>query len=162
MSAAAFGLGTWSIREPGRPAIYRLAAGGLVNSLGSNATAVAFGFFLYDRTGSALWLSAWYFLSFGITGILTPVAGWLADRFDRRLLIVLSNVAVMTGMVWWIGRFLGGPVAGGLAAVIVAWHPGLLDEVRFGRCYGLVLLLSSLSSGFVLRWRQQPLSAHPL
>jgi MFS family permease len=93
MSAAAFGLGTWSIREPGRPAIYRLAAGGLVNSLGSNATAVAFGFFLYDRTGSALWLSAWYFLSFGITGILTPVAGWLADRFDRRLLIVLSNLA---------------------------------------------------------------------
>ena len=64
-----------------------------MSSLGTNATAVAFGFFLYDRTGSALWLSAWYFLSFGITGILTPVAGWLADRFDRRLLIVFSQVA---------------------------------------------------------------------
>ena len=93
MSRAALGLRTWSLREPGRPAIYRVAAGGLVSSLGSGATAVAFGFFLYDRTGSAVWLSVWYFLSFGISGILTPVAGWLADRFDRRRLIISSNLA---------------------------------------------------------------------
>ena len=64
-----------------------------MSSLGSGATAVAFGFFLYDRTGSAVWLSVWYFLSFGISGILTPVAGWLADRFDRRRLIIWSNLA---------------------------------------------------------------------
>jgi MFS family permease len=93
MWTGAFGLRTWSVKEPGRPAIYRAAAGGLVSSLGSGATAVAFGFFLYDRTGSAVWLSAWYFLSFGISGILTPVAGWLADRFDRRRIIIGSNLA---------------------------------------------------------------------
>jgi MFS family permease len=93
MLSADLGLRTWSVREPGRPAIYRVAAGGLVNSLGSGATAVAFGFFLYDRTGSAVWLSAWYFLSFGISGVFTPVAGWLADRFDRRRIIILSNLA---------------------------------------------------------------------
>jgi MFS family permease len=81
------------VTEPGRPAIYRVAAGGLISSLGSGATAVAFGFFLYDRTGSAVWLSAWYFLSFGIAGVLTPVAGWLADRFDRRRLIIISELA---------------------------------------------------------------------
>jgi MFS family permease len=84
---------TWIVREPGRPAIYRIAAGGLVDSLGSSAMAVVFGFFLYDRTGSAVWLSAWYFLNFGITGVLTPVAGWLADRFDRRRLIIISDLA---------------------------------------------------------------------
>jgi MFS family permease len=93
MVSADLGLRTWLVKEPGRPAIYRVAAGGLVNSLGSGATAVAFGFFLYDRTGSALWLSAWYFLSFGISGVFTPVAGWLADRFDRRRIIILSNLA---------------------------------------------------------------------
>jgi MFS family permease len=65
----------------------------MVSGVGSGATAVAFGFFLYDRTGSAVWLSVWYFLSFGITGILTPVAGWLADRFDRRRIIILADVA---------------------------------------------------------------------
>jgi MFS family permease len=97
------------VREPGRPAIYRVAAGGLVNSLGSGATAVAFGFFLYDRTGSALWLSAWYFLSFGISGVFTPVAGWLADRFDRRRIIVLSNLAAAACSVALIAT--GDPVA---------------------------------------------------
>ncbi len=93
MSASDLGLRTWWIREPGKPAIYRLAAGGMVSSLGSDATAVAFGFFLYDRTHSAMWLSVWFFLTFGITGILTPVFGWLADRFDRRGLMIVSEVA---------------------------------------------------------------------
>lgn len=93
MPTTDLGLRNWWVKEPGRPAIYRVAAGGLVNSLGSGATAVAFGFFLYDQTGSAVWLSVWYFLSFGISGILTPVAGWLADRFDRRRLIIASNLA---------------------------------------------------------------------
>lgn len=87
------GFRTWTIIEPGRAAIYRVAAGGVINSIGSGATNVAFGFFLYDRTGSAVWLSIWFFFSFGVTGILTPVTGWLADRFDRRMLIILSGVA---------------------------------------------------------------------
>jgi MFS family permease len=103
MLTADLGLRTWSVKEPGRPAIYRVAAGGLVNSLGSGAAAVAFGFFLYDRTGSAVWLSAWYFLSFGITGVLTPVAGWLADRFDRRRIIVLSDLAAAACSLALIG-----------------------------------------------------------
>jgi MFS family permease len=115
MSSADLGLRTWSVREPGRPAIYRVAAGGLVNSLGSGATAVAFGFFLYDRTGSALWLSAWYFLSFGISGIFTPVAGWLADRFDRRRIIILSNLAAAACSV----------------ALIAAGHPVALIAIAF-------------------------------
>jgi 4-amino-4-deoxy-L-arabinose transferase-like glycosyltransferase len=59
-------------------------------------------------------------------------------------------------VVWWVGRFLGGPIAGGVAAIVVAWHPGMLDEVRFARCYGLVLLLSSLSTACVLRWMHRP------
>jgi MFS family permease len=104
-----FGLrGCW-IREPGRPAIYRVAAGSAINSIGSGATNVAFGFFLYDRTGSAVWLSIWFFLSFGITGVLTPVTGWLADRFDRRLIIVVSNLAAgLCSLALIVAR---GPVA---------------------------------------------------
>jgi len=93
MPASDLGLDRWIIREPGRPAIYRIAAGGLVNALGSDATAVAFGFYLYDRTGSAIWLSVWFFTSFGVNGLFTPVAGWLADRFDRRRIIIASDLA---------------------------------------------------------------------
>ncbi len=93
MSLSEVGLRTWWITESGKPAIYRIAAGGLITAVGSEMTAIAFGFFLYDRTGSAFWLSVWYFLSFGITGVLTPVFGWLADRFDRRRLIIFSDLA---------------------------------------------------------------------
>jgi MFS family permease len=109
MSTADLGLRTWFVEEPGRPAIYRVAAGGLVNSLGSGATAVAFGFYLYDRTGSAVWLSVWYFLSFGISGVFTPVSGWLADRFDRRRIIVLSDLAAAACSLALIAA--SGPVA---------------------------------------------------
>ncbi|QDT52195.1 hypothetical protein Pan44_02040 [Caulifigura coniformis] len=57
---------------------------------------------------------------------------------------------------FWLGRIVAGPLCGGLAALIVAWHPGMLDEVRFARCYGLVLLLASLSMACLLRWRSAP------
>jgi MFS family permease len=109
MATLGLGVRAWIVRKPGRPAIYRIAAGGLVDSLGSSAMAVAFGFFLYDRTGSAVWLSAWYFLSFGITGVLTPVAGWLADRFDRRRLIIISDLAAAACSLALIAA--SGPVA---------------------------------------------------
>jgi MFS family permease len=87
------GLRGWPVRESGRTAVYRVAAANAINSIGSGATVVAFGYFLYDRTGSAVWLSVWFLLSFGVTGILTPVTGWLADRFDRRRIIIASNLA---------------------------------------------------------------------
>ena len=109
MSASDLGLDGWVIREPGRPAIYRIAAGGLVNALGSDATAVAFGFYLYDRTGSAIWLSVWFFTSFGINGLFTPVAGWLADRFDRRRIIIASDLAAAACSLALIAA--NGPVA---------------------------------------------------
>jgi MFS family permease len=99
-----------------------------VSVLGSGATAVAFGFFLYDQTGSAVWLSAWYFLSFGITGILTPVAGWLADRFDRRRIIILADMAAAACSLALIGA--SQPVALVTIAFIAsivgrAGHPAL-------------------------------------
>ena len=52
----------------------------------------------------------------------------------------------------WLGRLTAGPICGGLAALLIAWHPGVLDEVRIARSYGLILLLSSLSMAFLLRW----------
>lgn len=55
-----------------------------------------------------------------------------------------------------IGRELLRPIAGGLAAVLLAWHPLVLDEVRIGRGYGLILLLASLLVLTTLRWMRSP------
>src|SRR5436190_9356570 len=72
----------------GASSIRRFAAAALISTLGTDAAAVGFGFYLYARTHSAIWLSAWWFLSFGIGGVLTPVGGWLADRLNRQRLLI--------------------------------------------------------------------------
>jgi len=59
---------------------------------------------IYSRTDSAVWLSATFFLTFGISGLLNPVAGLIADRFDRRHVMVASDVA---GAIVWTILLLG-------------------------------------------------------
>lgn len=46
----------------------------------------------------------------------------------------------------------GGSLWGGVAACLVACHPDVLDEVRIGRSYGLVVLLSASLILLTLRW----------
>ena len=59
-------------------------------------------------------------------------------------------------MTFVLGRELLGPVGGGLAAIVLAWYPSALDEVRFARCYGLVLLLAAVSLWVTVRWSRRP------
>lgn len=47
---------------------------------------------------------------------------------------------------------------GALAALLMAWHPEAMDEVRIARCYGQVLLLAVVVTGAALRWSREPLS----
>jgi amino acid adenylation domain-containing protein len=74
-----------------------VAAGQLVSTVGSSLTGFAIPVWIYTRTGSLGW--------FGLTGVLAvipmllvmPVAGALADRADRRrLLMVVGAVAGLT------------------------------------------------------------------
>jgi len=55
-------------------------------------------------------------------------------------------------VVFRLGKELGGDVAGGIAALLMAWHPEAMDEVRIGRCYGLMIFLSALSFLLTVRW----------
>ncbi len=50
------------------------------------AAITALSYLIYRQTGSAVWLGVVYVINFGITGLLNPVAGVLADRLDRRRL----------------------------------------------------------------------------
>jgi hypothetical protein len=49
-----------------------------------------------------------------------------------------------------------GTLGGGTAALLIAWHPSVLDEVRMARCYGLVLLLAALAFWATVCWRKRP------
>jgi hypothetical protein len=69
-----------------------------------------------------------------------------------RLPSVLGYLAAVV-LIYFVGQSLRGPTTGGLAALILTWHPAVVDEVRIGRCYGLLLALCTLLLGTTLWWR---------
>jgi MFS family permease len=75
-----------------RRAIRLLAAGGLVSGLGDMAAITALSYVIYRQTGSAVWLGFVYVVNFGVTGLLNPLAGTLADRLDRRRLLIACEL----------------------------------------------------------------------
>lgn len=78
---------------PPRTAIRRIAAGRVLAFGGSQASWVALMVVVYDRTHSTFWLSAGLLLTFGASGVFGPLGGMLADRTDRRLVMVGSDAA---------------------------------------------------------------------
>ena len=60
---------------------------------GGEAAYIALMVAIYDSTGSAAWMSATLLLTWGATGVLTPFGGALGDRFDRRKVMIASDLA---------------------------------------------------------------------
>jgi MFS family permease len=48
---------------------------------------------IFDRTGSAAWVALSLLLTFGVLGFVGPPAGMLGDRFDRRKVMIVSELA---------------------------------------------------------------------
>lgn len=73
---------------------------GLGQSIGLGMQQIALGFFVYDLTGSELWVGAVAFMNFAPFFFFSPVAGVIGDRTDRRNLLfiaqALSGLAVLT------------------------------------------------------------------
>lgn len=83
---------------------------------------------------------------------IPPLSGWLQDaflltlgksEFAFRLPSAVCYLAAIV-VVYRVASGLADQSLGGIAALILAWHPEAMDEVRIARCYGLVLLMSSL------------------
>jgi MFS family permease len=90
-----------------RSAIRRLAGARLATMTGSWAANVAMAYVIYERTHSAVWLSALYLLTFGVMGFVNPFAGALADRVDRRRLMIASEL--LGGLAWTALVFVHAP-----------------------------------------------------
>ena len=65
----------------------------LISITGGAAAFAALNFTIYERTGSAAWLSASLLLTFGASGLFAPLGGVLGDRFDRRSVMIASDLA---------------------------------------------------------------------
>jgi len=76
-----------------RSAVRQLAAARLISVAGGTAAGIALAYFVYQKTHSGLYLSATFLLTLGVTGFLSPVGGLIADRYDRKLVMVVSECA---------------------------------------------------------------------
>jgi MFS family permease len=107
-------------RRRSRRRVRQLATARVVSSGGSQAAQIALVYQIYTITRSGLWVAVALFGSITLGGLLGPISGWTADRFDRRRVMVLSELsagAVYLGLV-----FAHAPVAlvaGALAATIL-------------------------------------------
>jgi MFS family permease len=80
-------------RSRSRAKVRRLATARLISLTGSAAAYMALNFIIYQRTHSATWVAATLFLTFGTVGFASPFAGALGDRFDRKKVMITSDLA---------------------------------------------------------------------
>ena len=133
-------------RQRGR--VRRLAGARVVSAGGSQAAQVALIYQIYAETRSPAWVIGALFASITVGGLLGPVSGWVADRFDRRRVMVLSELAsggaylalvfvhepALLVVVALIATVLGAPFRAASAAAIpnlvaaedLPWANGLL------------------------------------
>jgi MFS family permease len=76
-----------------KTAVRRLATARGISMTGSSAAYMALNFVIYQRTGSAVWVAAALLLTFGTTAVASPFAGALGDRFDRRKVMIASDLS---------------------------------------------------------------------
>ena len=54
---------------------------------------IALTYQIYELTNSAVWVSGVFLATFAAMGILTPIGGWLGDTYDRRMVMIVSDLA---------------------------------------------------------------------
>ena len=134
----------------------RLAAGRLISLTSGSAAYIALIAALYGNTGSAAWVSAALFV--GVVGSVAgaPAAGWIGDRYDRRWVMIwsdLASAAVAAAMALAIDSPLALVLLFGLLAVAespfapssAAAIPNLVEAKDVPRANSLVAATASLS-----------------
>jgi hypothetical protein len=97
---------------------------------------------------------------------IPPLSSWVQEAFlivlgKSELTFRLSSALFALGAIfvtYLAGKEMRSPLTGGLAALLVAWHPEAMDEVRIARCYGLVLMLGAVELWATVRWQRNPRS----
>ena len=75
-----------------KSAVRAIATARAVSITGGAAAFAALNLAIYQKTQSEAWLAATMFLTFGVAGIAGLFAGILGDRFDRRKVMIVSDV----------------------------------------------------------------------
>ena len=135
-----------------------LWTGELVSSIGGGLTSFGLGVYIFQQTGSAASMALVTLLGFLPTLVLGIPAGVLADRYDRRLLMMIGDgcsalgiiyilICMMSGgaQLWQIcvGVFVSAVFSALLEPSYRATITDLLTREEYSKASGLVSLAGS-------------------
>lgn len=135
-----------------------LWAGEFVSSIGGGLTSFGLGVYVFEQTGSATDMALVTLLAFLPTLLLSVPAGVLADRYDRRLLMMLGDGCSALGILFILFCMLRGgasltEICIGVTVSAVfssllepsyrATVTDLLDEEEYSRASGMVSIAGS-------------------
>jgi MFS family permease len=147
-------------------------SGQLVSLIGTSLTAFALSIFVFQETGSVTQLAMVLLASHVPAILITPFAGALVDRWDRRKSMILADAGAGLGTIMLVGFYFAGSLSVWTISISVAisglfqafqWPAYsaamavLVPKRQFGRASGLVQLAEALGelggpiiAGFVL------------
>lgn len=148
----------------------------LISSSGSGMSSFALGIFMYQKTGMSSMTGLMILAGFLPGLLLSPFAGALADRHDRRLLMMMGDGLSIIGLLWILfslqflhgfvlisGILLGAAISSGFSSLVEpafrSTISDLLEKEEYTKAGGMVqlipasrYLLSPVLSGLVLRF----------
>ncbi|AEV28693.1 Major Facilitator Superfamily transporter [Sphaerochaeta pleomorpha str. Grapes] len=149
-----------------------LWSGELVSAIGSGLTSFGLAVYVFRLTGSATLMAMLTLLAFVPALLLSPAAGVLADRYDRRILMILGDSLSALGLIFILGCMLLGNVqlwqiyvgvtissifSSLLEPAYKATVSDLLTKEQYSKASGLVqiagsskFLISPILAGFLL------------
>lgn len=114
---------------------YKIILSNIIGRFGDSIDSIAYGWLVYELTGSSAWLAIIYGINSLPTIILQPFAGALVEFFDKRFTVIICDigrgcVVLCTGIMFILG-------------VLQPWH--LLILTFFNSCFESYRIPSSLS-----------------
>ncbi len=135
-----------------------LWSGELISSIGGGLTSFGLGVYIFNTTGSAAGMALVTLLGFLPTLVLSVPAGVLADRYDRRLLMMIGDGCSALGIIYILiamlrggatlfeicaGVFISSVFSALLEPSYRATITDLLSKDEFSKANGLVSLAGS-------------------
>jgi MFS family permease len=137
--------------------------GQIISLLGSSMTTFALGIWAYQETGQATALALMGLFGFGPTVILSPIAGALVDRWDRKMVMMLSDLGAALSTVaifillsmdnlqiWHL--YVAGAFAGSFQAFQFPAYSAaitmMVPKEQYGRASGLMSLAGPAANIF--------------
>jgi len=147
-------------------------SGQLFSAIGSGLTAFALGVFVFQKTQSATSYSLVILFSFLPTFILLPFGGVLADRLERKKMMIVGDAGAITGILFILLVMLWGSLdlwhiylGVAISSVFAAIHnpaykaavTDLVTEKLYSQASGLIqlagsaqYLISPIAAGFLI------------